>query len=70
MQISDHWPCNISISIIIPKGQIFHFENFYLQQTNFSQVAQKGWFDPTNQSDKEKIITTKCKNLRKVLREW
>lgn len=70
MQTSDHWPRNITISTSIPKGKTFRFENYWLQQPSFLQTAQQGWQDPSNQSDKAKIITAKCKNLRKVLRTW
>lgn len=70
MQTSDHWPCNITISNNIPKGQVFRFENYWLQLPSFMQIAQSGWIDPSNQVDKAKAITAKCKNLRKTLRIW
>lgn len=70
MQTSDHWPCNITIFTSIPKGKIFRFENYWLQHPSFLQTAQQGWQDPTNQTNKAKAITAKCKNLRKALRSW
>lgn len=40
LEILDHWPCNISISTSIPKGQLFRFENHWLHMPSFPQVAQ------------------------------
>ena len=31
METSDHVPCLINISTVIPKGQIFRFENYWLE---------------------------------------
>jgi hypothetical protein len=70
MQTSDHWPCNISISKDILKSQIFRFKNYWLQQPSFIQVAQQGWEEVSSQPDKAKAITSKFKNLRKILRNW
>jgi len=35
METSDHVPCLVTISIDIPKGHIFRFENFWLQHEDF-----------------------------------
>lgn len=39
MQASDHWPCNITISTVIPRSSIFRFENTWLQQPSFNQTV-------------------------------
>jgi hypothetical protein len=70
MQTSDHWPCNISISTTIPKSKVFRFENYWLRQPSFNQIAQQGWEEVDIQPDKAKTITAKFKNLRKALRIW
>lgn len=70
MPTSDHWPCNITFSTLIPRGKIFRFENFWLQQATFMQTAQQSWAENINQADKAKVITAKFKNLRKTLRLW
>ena len=70
MQTSDHWLCNITISTTIPKSQVFMFENYWLQQPSFTQVAQQGWEAIDSQPDKAKTVTAKFKNLRKILRTW
>lgn len=35
METSDHTPCLISISTIIPKGHIFRFENYWMHHEDF-----------------------------------
>lgn len=69
-QTSDHWPCNITISTVIPKGQVFRIENFWMQHPTFIQTVQQGWAEIRSQADKAKTITAKFKNLRKVLKAW
>lgn len=70
MPTSDHWPCNITISTAIPKGQTFRFENFWLQHPSFLPTAQQGWLAIPQQTNQAKFITAKFKNLRKVFRTW
>lgn len=60
----------ISISTDIPKSSIFRFENFWLQHDDFLNQVQLGWHSPYFCSDAAKNITTKFKNLRKVLKAW
>jgi hypothetical protein len=70
METSDHVPCLISISTTIPKGSIFHFENYWLSHDDFLTQVQEGWFSTIHHPDAAKNITTRFKNLRKVLRTW
>lgn len=71
METSDHVPCLISISTAIPKGSIFRFENFWIQHyDDFLNQVQLGWHSPFLISDAAKNITSKFKNLRKVLKSW
>lgn len=70
METSGHVPCLISISTNIPKGHIFRFENFWLQRDDFLLQVQLGWFGASDQQDATKNITTKFKNLRRVLKQW
>jgi len=70
MQTSDHWPCNITVSTSISRGQVFRFENYWMQYPSFLQIAQQGWNEVSSQTDKAKLVTAKFKNLRKVLRAW
>jgi endonuclease/exonuclease/phosphatase family metal-dependent hydrolase len=39
MEVSDHWPCVIEIKSCIPKGNIFRFENFWMQYDGFLNVV-------------------------------
>ena len=38
------------------------FENYWLQQPSFTQVAQQGWEVIDSQPDKAKTVTAKFKN--------
>lgn len=70
METSDHVPCLISISIAIPKSQIFRFENYWLLHENFMEQVSLGWHTDFFHSDAAKMITAKFKNLRKELKVW
>lgn len=69
METSDHVPCLINISTIIPKGSIFHFENYWLHHEDFFEQVQLGQFSPSFHFNAAKNITARFKNLRKVLRD-
>jgi len=64
-ETSDHVPCIISISTVIPKKSIFRFENYWMEHQDFLPLVQL-----THENDAAKIITAKFKNLRRVLKEW
>lgn len=70
METSDHTPCVISISTVIPKKSNFRFENFWMEHQEFIPLVQQAWSAPTPETDAAKIITSKFKNLRKVLKDW
>lgn len=38
---SDHSPCQIAIITRIPKANIFHFENFWAEQSDFMDIVQQ-----------------------------
>lgn len=67
---SDHYPCVVSISTMIPRNKIFRFENYWLKHQDFQNVLIQSWGSPIYVEYKAKLITTKFKNLRKSLREW
>jgi hypothetical protein len=48
---SDHVPCVISIGTKIPKAQLFRFEFFWLQHSEFKQIVQNIWNIPVGYSD-------------------
>lgn len=60
----------VSVGTDISKGNIFRFENYWMEHEQFINVVAHGWSVPVQHSDKAKIITAKCKNLKKVLRVW
>lgn len=67
---SDHVPCLISITTDIPKAKVFHFENYWLERSDFRQVMEHAWSLPIGDTDKAKRMVAKFKNLRRVLRAW
>lgn len=69
-EVLDHTPCIIEIATDIPKSNIFIFENYWMEHENFLQVVSHGWSLPTFQTDAEKNLMAKFKNLRRVLKTW
>lgn len=69
MAPSDHCPCLVSVSTVIPKSRIFRFENFWLKQLEFQGILDNVWSNSTLVEDSAKVITAKFKILRKDLRE-
>jgi hypothetical protein len=57
-------PCLVSISTNIPKTKIFRFENYWVMHDEFMEKVALGWEFPTIESDKEKKMISKFKNLR------
>lgn len=67
---SDHVPCLKHIKTNIPRAQCFRFENFWMEHHDFQQVMQQAWTVAAPQTDPAKVIVSKLKNSRKVVREW
>jgi retron-type reverse transcriptase len=67
---SDHTPCVITASTLVPKPQVFRFENYWLEHEDFQTVLIQGWEQPSLQQDAAKVLTAKFKNLRKVFKAW
>ena len=65
-EVSDHTPCLIEVATDIPKGSIFHFENYWMEHEHFVQIVQYGWSISTFHTDVAKTLTAKFKNLRRV----
>lgn len=67
---SDHCPCLITVSTVIPRSRVFRFENYWLKHSEFQEILTNSWNQTVNTADSAKIITAKFKLLRKKLREW
>jgi hypothetical protein len=67
---SDHVPCVVSISTNIPKANVFRFENYWLQHSDFRNIVEASWNIPVGHSDPAKKVTAKLKNLRKSIKLW
>jgi hypothetical protein len=67
---SDHLPCQIAISTRIPKANIFCFENFWAQQSDFMDTVQQCWNTTAQMIDAALTISFKFKALRPSLRNW
>jgi len=70
MGVSDHVPCTVHVNTSIPKGKVFRFENYWMELPQFLEVVQHGWSLPVPSTDMAKVITSKFKNLRRVLKAW
>jgi len=68
METSDHVPWLVFIATDIPKGAVFIFENYLMEHENFLEVVHHRWSIPTHQTDMAKRLTTKFKNLRRVIK--
>jgi len=67
---SDHTPCLVNISTVIPKSRVFRFENFWLLDEQFFEILNDSWSTPVPHVDKAKAISAKFKILRKNLKQW
>lgn len=54
METPDHTSCVVSIGIDIPKGNIFMFENYWMEHDQFIDVVAHGWPILVNCIDKAK----------------
>lgn len=70
MNPSNHCPCLVTISIDIPRGGFFRFENYWLQHDQFSGILEQSWSTPMMQQDSAKLVTAKFKVTRQRLRQW
>ena len=68
---SDHIPCKVAISTVIPKASIFRFENYWPDHPGFYDAVQRGWKKPVcNSRDSASVLTEKLKNVRHELKIW
>ena len=67
---SDHVPCIVSIDTVIPKAQLFRFENFWVDQPGFYECVKRVWDRPTRASSSSAVLTEKMKALRVELKKW
>jgi hypothetical protein len=67
---SDHVPCVVSISTVIPKAKIFRFENMWIDQPGFLDLVDKTWKQPVKPGPIASVLTAKFKNVRYALKKW
>ena len=67
---SDHVPCVINISTVIPKAQVFRFENHWVRQEGFLQLVEEIWNKHVYAPSMAGILSAKFKNLRYALKKW
>jgi hypothetical protein len=67
---SDHTPCVVSISTVIPKANVFRFENHWIQQNGFMELVKRVWNTPVRAKSSANVLTAKFKNLRYELKRW
>lgn len=67
---SDHVPCLISIDTVIPKAQLFCFENFWVDQPGFVECVKNAWGQQTRATSSAAVLAEKLKTLRHELKKW
>jgi hypothetical protein len=67
---SEHLPCVIAIGTKIPRANVFRFENYWLQHSDFKQIVQNSLNIPVGHSDSAKRMNAKFKNLRRIIKLW
>jgi hypothetical protein len=61
--VSDHYPCLISMNTDILKANVFRFENFWFLHEDFMPVMQHGWNLSVVTMDGAKRLMAKFKNM-------
>ena len=67
---SDHIPCMVQIDTLIPKTDVFRFENFWVEQPDFLDLLKNIWNSDIRATNSVTKVTAKLKLLRKVLKKW
>jgi hypothetical protein len=67
---SDHIPCMVQINTMIPKADVFRFENFWIDQPDFLDLVQSTWNSEIRATNSVTRVTAKLKLLRRVLKKW
>jgi hypothetical protein len=67
---SDHIPCVVQISTDIPKGNLFRFENFWVEQQGFYDLVKLAWESYVRATSSASTIVTKFKVLQRILKRW
>jgi hypothetical protein len=67
---SDHIPCVVNIDTVIPKANIFRFENFWTEQPGFLDCVKKVWNSRSNKAYSSAVLADKFKSLRYALKKW
>jgi hypothetical protein len=60
----------IEVKTAIPKGEVFRFENCWLQHESFLPLVASTWNGNFPQSDAAMLLTAKFKSLRSNLKSW
>ena len=67
---SDHVPFVVHIDTVIPKVNLFIFENFWVDQPGFYDCVKLVWDKPTKANSSAAILVEKLKMLRFELKKW
>jgi hypothetical protein len=60
----------VQIDTLIPKAEVFRFENFWVEQPDFFEVVQSTWNSEVRATNSVTRLTAKFKLLRRVLKKW
>jgi hypothetical protein len=66
----DHVPILIEIGSVIPKAQIFRFEEYWLDFDGLDEVVQNHWKNEGVYKNTAQDITARFKSLRQGIKKW
>jgi hypothetical protein len=68
--VSDQVPYVIQMESLVPKSNIFRFENYWVSMPDFFRTVEFFWNLPFNRENKAMILSGKFKLLRRGLKAW
>ena len=68
--ISDHIPYVLRIGSLIPKSNIFRFENYWVDHADFLNTVALHWNNSPVYANASKNLSSKLKHVRAGLRKW
>jgi hypothetical protein len=67
---SNHVPCVVNIDTVIPKSNLFRFENFWVDQPRFMDCVENSSKQASHKKHCFVMMADKLKSLRYALKHW
>jgi hypothetical protein len=66
--VSDHVPYVIQMESLVPKSNIFRFENYWVSFLDFLPIVEYFWNLPSHRENQGLVFSTKLKTLKERFR--